>query len=505
MVIASNPTMDIMFAAPEGPKHPYKDTSLGTDSSTTVRKLGMGYIENTTMDDTSFDEQYKSFLKSGYAVSAGNNTIVGDYQQYLKDNNQYQATQLSQLQPPQKKSRVNKAQRVAERQSRQMRNILTSIGGLDGSEGAGEEGEEGEDGPWGAMPVATSSSSSSGSKKLSLAAAAATADGGEEDTETGASSAAEDTTSHIIEPDEEEEKWERVNERKRAGGLVPPRPARGSKAPEASTSYHGPAALDTSRNTMNRSWVLPPLGVKPEDEGETHACYMPKKCIKKFTGHTKGVQCIELIPRTGHLCLSGSLDGKCKMWSLYDDSSDFGGAPGSGRGLRRTYNGHSEGVRSIDFNAAGDQFLSSSFDRYMRLWNVETGAVVGTFGNRKMGYQAKFAPKDNNLFLMAASDNKVYQWDIRTGDIVLEYNYHLAPVNTITYFDDGNKFMTTSDDKKILVWELDTPVPLTQLAEEGMHSIPSLTMHPSGSTVVGQSMDNSIVSFAATHTVSEAK
>jgi pre-mRNA-processing factor 17 len=470
MVVSTNPTMEVMFAAAEGPKHPFKHA--GTDNSTSVRKLGMGYIENTTIDDTTFDDQYKSFLKSGYAVHAGNNSIVGDYEEYLKDN-----------QPPQKKF---KAQKLAERQSKQMMNIMNSIA---------DEGCDGEEaGPWGAMPVGSSSSSAL-RKPAAADEDAVGDDAGEEE--------AGDSTTHILEPEEEDEMWEKVNERKRCPGQLPPRPARGSKATDASSTYHGPAANNTAVSSMNRSWVLPPLGIKPEDNTlvNSHDCFIPKKCIKKFSGHTKGVQCIELFPGTGHLCLSGGLDGKCKIWSLYDDSSDFGGAPGSGRGLRRTYSGHTEGVRSVDFNNSGEKFLSSSFDRYMRMWDVETGGVVATFGNRKMGYQAKFVPSNDNLFLMAASDNKVYQWDTRTGGVTLEYNYHLGPVNTITYFDDGNKFMTTSDDKKILVWEFDTPVPLKQIQDEGQQSIPTLTMHPSKTAIAGQSMDNSIVVYAAGDTV----
>ena len=166
-----------------------------------------------------------------------------------------------------------------------------------------------------------------------------------------------------------------------------------------------------SSSGVRRSWMQPPLGVKPEDNTlvNSHDCFIPKKCIKTYMGHTKGVQAIELFPQTGHLMLSAGLDGSCKMWSVYDDSADTGATTGSGRGLRRSYNGHGEGVRCIDFNETGTQFLSASFDRYMRLWDVESGTAVGTFSNRKLGYQAKFLPEDNNVFLMPASDNKIYQ------------------------------------------------------------------------------------------------
>jgi pre-mRNA-processing factor 17 len=142
----------------------------------------------------------------------------------------------------------------------------------------------------------------------------------------------------------------------------------------------------------------------------------------------------------GHLLLSAGLEGKCKIWDVFGD-----------RNCKRTYIGHEEGVKAIHFSNDGSEFLSSGYDRYIRLWDVETGQARGTFSNRKMGYDVKFYPNDNNVFLVAASDNKIYQWDVRTGGVCQEYNYHLQPCNTINFFDNGRKFVSTSDDKKILV------------------------------------------------------
>jgi pre-mRNA-processing factor 17 len=75
----------------------------------------------------------------------------------------------------------------------------------------------------------------------------------------------------------------------------------------------------------------------------------------------------------GHLLLSASMDGKCKVWDVLGD-----------RNVRRTYAGHSEAVRSIQFNNNGTEFLSSSFDRFIRLWDVESGQAKGTFCNRSV-------------------------------------------------------------------------------------------------------------------------
>ena len=158
------------------------------------------------------------------------------------------------------------------------------------------------------------------------------------------------STYHIVEPDREAEKWERVNERKHSYTL-PPRPSRGDIAVPATSTFHGTEEKDY----QGRPWTSVPAELRNYEE--EHDCFIPKKCVKKFVGHSKGIQVIELMPKTGHLLLSGSMDGKCKIWDVARD-----------RSVLRTYAGHTEGVRSVHMSNTGERFLSSGFDRYLRLW-----------------------------------------------------------------------------------------------------------------------------------------
>ena len=50
----------------------------------------------------------------------------------------------------------------------------------------------------------------------------------------------------------------------------------------------------------------------------------------------------------------------------------------------RTYSGHRQAIRDIDFNNSGDHFLSTSYDRYIKLWDTETGECVNRFTNNKV-------------------------------------------------------------------------------------------------------------------------
>jgi pre-mRNA-processing factor 17 len=146
-------------------------------------------------------------------------------------------------------------------------------------------------------------------------------------------------------------------------------------------------------------------------------------------------------------------------------------------------------------STSGSRFVSASFDRHAKVWDAETGACLGTYSNKKVPYCAKFYPKDENIIITGVSDKKLVQYDVRSGEQVLEYDHHLGAVNTITFCDDARRFVSTSDDKKVLVWEWNIPVPIKYISEPTMHSIPSVTLHPSGEFFAGQSMDNTIVVY----------
>ena len=245
------------------------------------------------------------------------------------------------------------------------------------------------------------------------------------------------------------------------------------------TTTGAPAIVPTKK-----PWFVAPAALRKGADLDID-CFIPKKCVKQYKGHTKGVQDILLFPSSAHLLLSASLDGKMKIWDVYND-----------RAMLQTYSGHGEGVRSIHFNSTGSQFVSASYDKTVKLWDTELGVEVHTFSNKKLTYQVKFCPVDDNVFLCASADNKIYQWDIRSKDICQEYNYHLQACNTITFFDNGRKFVSTADDKKILVWEYDIPVPIKYIAEQDMCAMPAVTAHPTEDFLAAQSMDNSIVVYS---------
>lgn len=188
-----------------------------------------------------------------------------------------------------------------------------------------------------------------------------------------------------------------------------------------------------------------------------------------------------------------------QLWEVYNKRSAV-----------RTYVGHKMPVRDICFNYSGSEFLSASFDRYVKLWDTETGIVshyiymiwfLGQckqrFNSGQIPFCIKFNPDEDkqHFFLSGMQNKKILQWDTRSGEIVQEYDRHLGPVNCITFFDKNRRFCSTSDDKSIRIWEWfvfilrlyisilfsrEIPVDTKLIQNSGLHSIPTMTKSPDG-------------------------
>jgi len=181
------------------------------------------------------------------------------------------------------------------------------------------------------------------------------------------------------------------------------------------------------------------------------------------------------------------MDTTIKLWNVNGD-----------RKCLRTFHGHNQAVRDICFNADGSQFVSCSYDRYVKLWDTEVGTCISRQTSKKIPYCVKVCPHlDKQNEVLAGQSNKlIVQWDMRAGRIMQSYDEHLAPVNTLTFIDDDRRFVSTSDDKKIFVWEYGIPVVVKHISEPDLHSMPATAVSYNRKYFLGQSQDNQVLVFS---------
>lgn len=118
--------------------------------------------------------------------------------------------------------------------------------------------------------------------------------------------------------------------------------------------------ISDSIDYQGRSFLHPPhdVGVSLKAGAHPDRCFLPKAHIHTWTGHTKGISAIRMFPKSAHLLLSCGMDAKIKIWEVYNE-----------RRCVRTYTGHRQAVRDIDFNARGSQFVSAG-ENFLLLLNL---------------------------------------------------------------------------------------------------------------------------------------
>ncbi|CAA2967797.1 pre-mRNA-processing factor 17-like isoform X1 [Olea europaea subsp. europaea] len=426
-VVSFNPTYDQLWAPVVGPAHPYAKDGLAQG----LRNHKLGFVENAAIEPFVFDEQYNTFYKFGYAADPTENNYVGDVEA-LK---QYDGVSVYNIpQHEQKKRKLEKKKETLEQLENEGNDLMDS-----------EEVDNPATEAW----LTKNRKSPWAGKREWLQG----------------------------ELTEEQKKYAEEHAKKKGekeGGEKEKGEAHADKS-----TFHG----KEERDYQGRSWIEPPKDAKASNDH----CYIPKRLVHTWSGHTKGVSAIRFFPKFGHLILSAGMDSKVKIWDVFN----------SGKCMR-TYMGHTKAVRDIWFCNDGSKFLTAGYDKNIKYWDTETGQVISTFSTGKIPYVVRLNPDEDkqNVLLAGMSDKKIVQWDMNSGQITQEYDQHLGAVNTITFVDNNRRFVTSSDDKSLRVWEYGIPVVIKYISEPHMHSMPSISLHPNTNWLACQSLDNQILIYS---------
>ena len=242
-----------MYAPLEGPAHPYK--RMGIDAVT-----GMGTLQNTAIDDYTFKTEFQANegRKCGKSKMRNVNGVDDEVQVKKKMKRKDLNEKFRELDDVGDEysdpwAKPSKADEEEDKKKLNFEEIAAKKKAMEEKK-AEEEGEKG--------------TAREAEKKL-----------------------LEEQGIHIKDDEDSHADW---LEKKLSGGTAPPQLELGvdrAGLMDATSKFHGQERVDY----QGRSWTHPPPGVKARDftdSLESHAS-IAKKCIKKYTGHTQGVQCVE--------------------------------------------------------------------------------------------------------------------------------------------------------------------------------------------------------------------
>ena len=165
---------------------------------------------------------------------------------------------------------------------------------------------------------------------------------------------------------------------------------------------------------------------------------------KTFRGHTRAVYGCAFAPG-GEQFVTASRDKSVRVWNVAD-------------GTDRVMQGDDDSgyVLSCDFSPDDETVVSSSVDGTVRLWSASTckhlHKLKGHGGTK--AYCTQFSPSGAHV-LSGGCDRKVRVWNTLTATQVARLNGHLLAVFSCCFSNtDGGKYcLSGSDDCMIKMWD----------------------------------------------------
>jgi WD40 repeat protein len=200
--------------------------------------------------------------------------------------------------------------------------------------------------------------------------------------------------------------------------------------------------------------------------------------LRSLEGHTNWVMSVAFSPDGKHV-VSGSYDKTMRIWEME-----------TGREVSRL-EGNARGVTSVAFSSDGKHVVSGSYDETVRIWEMETGREVTKLeGHTDVVASVSFSP-DGKHVVSGSYDCTVRIWETDTGREVTKLEGHTDFVRSVAFSPDGKHVVSGSDDMTVRIWETETGREVTKL-EGHTDWVMSVAFSPDGNHVVSGSDDKTV-------------
>jgi NB-ARC domain/TIR domain/WD domain, G-beta repeat len=165
--------------------------------------------------------------------------------------------------------------------------------------------------------------------------------------------------------------------------------------------------------------------------------------VRTLQGHTDRVRGVALNGQ-GHRAVSASWDRTLKVWDVE-----------TGHEIH-TLQGHANRVSGVALNGAVHRAVSASWDQTLKVWDVETGHEIHTLQGHANHVNGVALSGDGRLAVSASADRTLKVWDVEAGRELRTLQGHTNSVNGVALSEDGRLAVSASWDHTLKVWDVET-------------------------------------------------
>ncbi|MDY6804969.1 MAG: NACHT domain-containing protein [Cyanobacteriota bacterium] len=142
------------------------------------------------------------------------------------------------------------------------------------------------------------------------------------------------------------------------------------------------------------------------------------------------------------LLATGHESGKIHLWQVAD-----------GKKLL-TWEGHTQKVTSIKFDAEGQTLVSASTDKTVKFWNLTTSKCLRSLNIESNVVRATALSPNLQILATGSIDGTIELWDVSNGKCLATMSGDVSWINRIIFSPSGEILVTASKDKDIKVWDV---------------------------------------------------
>jgi len=117
---------------------------------------------------------------------------------------------------------------------------------------------------------------------------------------------------------------------------------------------------------------------------------------------------------------------------------------------------HSGEISDVAYSPDGSRLVSAGFDGALRLWDVQSGALLQSWpGESGQLHGVAWSP-DGSQLASTGQDGAVRLWDARTGALLTPLDAHSSAGNSVAWSADGALLASGGDDGQVIVWDAAT-------------------------------------------------